>query len=188
MVPADLERIRVGTGATAILSLQHDECLARWTIDYAEMHREGERLGLVMARWPIRDFDPEDTRRRLSGAVRSLAGLQARGHHTYVHCTAGISRAPLTVFGYLTLVDGVAESVARELIMERRPGSVPYWEAYEAVRADLTAGHREAIEQRAGELERLGLSDIGSDAMERAEADVLRRVLQEGGGGISRLS
>jgi hypothetical protein len=177
MVPADLERIRGGAGVTAVLSLQHDECLARWTIDYAEMRREGERLGLAMARWPIHDFDPEDTRRRLSGAVRSLAGLQARGHRTYVHCTAGISRAPLTVFGYLTLVGGLAETAARKLIMDRRPGAVPYWDAYEAARADLTAGHSEAIEQRARELERLGLSDNGSDAMERAEAEVLCRVL-----------
>ena len=177
MVPADLERIRTGAGVTAVLSLQHDECLARWAIDYAEMHNEGRRLGLAMARLPIRDFDPEETRIHLPEAIRSLARLQAQGNRTYVHCTAGISRAPLTVFGYLTLVEGLEEAAARDLIMAKRPESIPYWEAYEAARADLSAVHMEAIKQRAAELDRSGLFPGKGAAMNRAEAEVLSRAL-----------
>ena len=181
LVPGDLERIKQRLGVTAVLSLQHDECLAHWDIDYSEMSREGRQLGLVMARCPIRDFDPEDTQRRLPDAVRSLAGLQAEGHNTYVHCTAGISRAPLTVFAYLTLVGGISRDRARKLVMEGRPESVPYWEAYDGARADLVTKFSEAIERRALELQRLRPGTKASDALDQAEAEVLRAALSGDG-------
>jgi len=175
--PADLEEIKDSTEVSAVLSLQHDECLAHYGIDFRKMSDEGRRLGLTMERCPIRDFDPAETRRLLPEAIRKLAGLQGRGHRTYVHCTAGISRAPLTVFGYLTLVAGLEESAARKMIMNGRPGSVPYWEAYEGAREDLTSRHREAIERRASELAGDNLSLDGSRVVSRAEAEVLREVL-----------
>jgi hypothetical protein len=176
-MPADLEEIRDSAKVSAVLSLQHDECLAHYGIDFPQMSREGKLLGLAMERCPIRDFDPRETRKLLPDAVRTLASLQGQGHRTYVHCTAGISRAPLTVFGYLALVSGVAESTARKMIMDGRPGAVPYWEAYEGARADLKARHREAIEQRASELEGPGLSNGRAQTMDRAEAQILREVL-----------
>jgi predicted protein tyrosine phosphatase len=179
MAAADLDRIKQETGVTAVLSLQHDLCLARWKIDYAEMARAGEALGLVMARCPIRDFDPAHTRERLPEAIRALAGLQAEGHRTYVHCTAGISRAPLTVFGYLTLVAGIEEEAARNLIMRARPESIPYWEAYEGARADLKARHRETIEEMAAGLDRSGLCSDRYSALARAEIEVLRAALSD---------
>jgi hypothetical protein len=180
MVPRDLGRVKEALGVSAVLSLQHDECLTHWNIDYAEMSREGRRLGLVMERIPIRDFDPRDTRRRLPDAVKALASLRTAGHHTYVHCTAGISRAPLMVFGYLTLVEGMPSEYARMLIMEARPESVPYWEACEEARVDLAIEYREAIEQRACELRRLGRSGNYDEALCRAESEILRAALSEG--------
>jgi hypothetical protein len=182
-VPDDLERIMEKTGATAVLSLQHDECLARYGIDYAEMERGGAELGLVMSRCPIRDFDPSDTQKRLPEAVRALAVLQTGGHRTYVHCTAGISRAPLTVFGYLTLVAEVSEDRARQLIVAGRPGSIPYWEAYDAARTDLLAELREPIERRASELQESGTSSSRSEARNRAEVEILRATLSMGRAG-----
>lgn len=40
----------------------------------------------------------------LPEAVRALNLLVERGKKVYVHCTAGINRASLTVVGYLTFV------------------------------------------------------------------------------------
>jgi len=177
MEPADLGRIIEGTGATAVLSLQHEECLARFNIDYPEMECGGRELGLAMSRCAIRDFDPEDTQRRLPEAVRALAAFQGEGHRTYVHCTAGISRAPLAVFGYLTLVAGVSEDRARELIMAGRPESIPYWEAYDETRADLVAELWESIDRRASELLRLGGVSDERIARSRAEIEVIREAL-----------
>jgi protein-tyrosine phosphatase len=141
------------------------------------MSREGERMGLTMERCPIRDFDPLETRKLLPDAVKKLAGLQAGGHRTYVHCTAGISRAPLTVFGYLALVAGVDEAEARRMIMDGRPGAVPYWEAYDGAREDLKTRHRDLIRRRMSELAGDNLSLDGARVESRAEAEVLREVL-----------
>jgi hypothetical protein len=50
MTTVDLDRIGAEAGVSAVLSVQHDHCLAYWDIDYAEMRTHGEKLGLRMAR------------------------------------------------------------------------------------------------------------------------------------------
>jgi len=177
MTPADLGRIHAGTGVSALLSLQHDDCLAYWGIDYAAMRRYGADLGLTMHRCPVRDFDIADQCARLPHAVAALARLRSAGHRTYVHCTAGLGRAPLTVLGYLTWLEGLSPDFAIGLIDAARPGAVPAWEAYLGCRDDLLARHRTRIEARAYELHE---ADRCRDALENwsaAEAEVLRAVL-----------
>jgi hypothetical protein len=94
MRPDDLVRIQKEAEVSALLSLQHDDFLAFWGIDYSQMQSKATEIGLAMMRWPIRDFDIADMRRQLPSAVSTLAALQATGHRTYVHCTAGLSGAP----------------------------------------------------------------------------------------------
>lgn len=146
MVPADLERIAVATSVSAVLSVQHDDCLTYWGIDYAQMRARGEQLGLRMARSPMRDFDIPDQRRRLPVSVALLGRLLAEGHRTYVHCTAGLGRAPLTVLSYLIWVDGRSPREAIGLILRNRPDAVPAWEALHGAREDLLARNRAQIE------------------------------------------
>lgn len=173
MTPDDLSRIKAGTNVSAVLSLQHDDCLAYWEIDYAEMLAEGERLGLTMARHPIRDFDIVDMRKNLPDAVAALASLQAAGHRTYVHCTAGMGRAPLVVLGYLTLVERIDPEEAICKILEGRPVAVPSWEAYQSARADLVSRFRSKIERRAYELYERGVNGNARADWYQAESDVL---------------
>ena len=177
MTPDDLLEISAEADVSAVLSLQHDECLAYWEIDYAQMLRAGSELGLALVRCPIRDFDVPDMRRRLPDAVRALACLQAGRHRTYVHCTAGLGRAPLTVLGYLALVEGYDPEEAIRLILDGRAGAVPAWEAYHGCCEDLVSRHREAIERRAYELY---LDEAHGNAQadwHQAQAEVLRSVL-----------
>jgi atypical dual specificity phosphatase len=181
MTPADLERIGEGAGVSAVLSLQHDECLAYWRIDYREMQAHGSRFGLRMLRSPMRDFDIADQRRRLPHAVAALAQLQTQGHRTYVHCTAGLGRGPLTVLSYLVCVEGRSPAEAIESIRPGSPGAVPAWEAYHGFREDLAGRHRSRIEQRAYALYQSragGRGDTQTDWVQ-AEAEVLRAALVE---------
>ena len=104
--PSDLDALRVETRVSALLSVQHDDCLAHQRIDDPGLVRHGRRLGLTMERGPLRDFDPADQRRGLPAAVRGLCGLLRQGHRVYVHGAAGINRAPRVVLAYLTLVEG----------------------------------------------------------------------------------
>ncbi|MDH4204450.1 MAG: dual specificity protein phosphatase family protein [Desulfobacteraceae bacterium] len=177
MVPDDLRRIHAKTGVSGVLSLQHDDCLAYWGIDFAAMCQAGAKLGLVMERCPIRDFDVADMRRCLPTAIFKLANLRARGHRVYVHCTASLGRAPLTVLGYLTLVEGYSPNDAIRLILKGRPEAVPAWEAYNGCCEDLVACHWESIERRAYELYELGVNDNASADWYQAQAEVLRSVL-----------
>jgi hypothetical protein len=179
MTPADLGRIQAGAGVSAVLSLQHDECLAYWDIDYEAMHRHGTRLGLAMQRCPVRDFDIPNQRKRLPYAVAALARLCSAGHRTYVHCTAGLGRAPLTVLGYLTWMDGQSPECAIGLIHAARPGAVPAWEAYHGCREDLVTRHHAWIAQRAYELHEADRQRTALENWTAAEAEVLRVVLGE---------
>ena len=43
--PSDLDTLRVETRVSAVLSLQHDECLEKQKIDYPRLVRYGRRMG-----------------------------------------------------------------------------------------------------------------------------------------------
>ena len=62
----------------------------------------------------------------LPEAVRMLYLLKhALGKRVYVHCTAGINRATLTVVGYLTFVLGMALEEAEQLVKSKRSQAHP---------------------------------------------------------------
>jgi len=179
MRPADLERICAEGAVSAVLSVQHDDCLDYWGIDYERIRSRGAQLGLRMARSPMRDFDITDQRRNLPRAVAVLADLQRGGHRTYVHCTAGLGRAPLTVLSYLVWVAGWSPQEAIGSIHAGRPGAVPAWEAFHGCREDLVNRYRSRIEERAYALSlerQRGEGDAKADWL-RAEAEVIRSVL-----------
>jgi atypical dual specificity phosphatase len=172
--PDDIAKIHAEAEVSAILCLQHDDCHRYWSIDFRALTSAARGLGLAVARHPIRDFDIDDMRRRLPSAIALLAHLQMAGHRTYVHCTAGLGRAPLTVLGFLTLVEGLDPEEAIGLILRGRPGAVPAWEAYRGCVADLTSRQRASIQRRAYELYRGGTNSDAAADWRQAQAEVLR--------------
>lgn len=175
----DLIRIHSEAGVSGVLSLQHDDCLAYWGISYEMMSRIGKSLGLMIQRCPIRDFDVSDIRRCLPGAISMLANMLAHGHRVYIHCTAGIGRAPVVVLGYLTLLERYSTDEAIRLILEGRPESVPAWEAYYGCCEDLVARYRGAIERRAYEIYKLGVHGNADADWFQAQAEILRSMLTQ---------
>ena len=180
MKPRDLARIRSDAKASAVLSLQHDDCLAYWGIDYARLQDRAAKLGLILDRCPIRDFDTADMRRQLPIAISALASLQANGHRTYVHCTAGLGRSPLVVLAYLILVQNLDPEEAISMILSSRSDAVPAWEAYHGCRYDLVERHRDAIAARANELYQQGVNTSAEADWQQAESEVLRNALLAG--------
>ena len=182
MAPKDLRRIHSEARVSGVLCLQHDDCLAYWGIDYEMMYRAGTKLGLTMERCPIRDFDAVDLRRRLPSAISTLADMLRHGHPVYVHCTAGMGRAPVVVLGYLTLVEGYSPDDAIRLILAGRPGSAPAWEAYYGCCDDLATIYRQAIERRAYELYELSFNDNAVADWFQAQAEIMRTAVTHGTG------
>jgi atypical dual specificity phosphatase len=174
MTVADIDAIREGTGATALLSVQHDECRAAFGIDLDAMRGHAARRGVALANAPMRDFDLADQRDRLAAAVRALATLLRDEHRVYVHCTAGINRAPLTVLGYLTFVESLCPREAYDLLRAGRPEADPYWDAWRGCRDDLLARHRDTIAARAYALSQAEPHAAPEQNWYRAEAEVLR--------------
>ena len=177
---SDLDILHVEARVSALLSLQHDECLATHGIDYPRQVRYGRRLGLAMERCPLRDFDPADQRRGLPSAVRALYGLLRQGHRVYVHCTAGINRSPRVVLAYLTLVEGIGLEEAITLLLRARPEVCPAWEAYHGCRQDLTARYADRIRQRTFEFSQRQPEQSALDHWLQAEQAIWREVLTAG--------
>ena len=97
----DVERLRNGLKITAVLSLQTEKDFIDWGINWKELSSIYLQSDMVVDRVPIQDFDGVDLRAQLIHAVDSLDQLISIGHRVYVHCTAGIGRAPATVLAYL---------------------------------------------------------------------------------------
>jgi hypothetical protein len=170
----DLKRIQSETGISAVLSLQHDDCLRHWNIDYPGIQDTGIELGLTMKRCPIRDFDISDMRRQLPKAISHLVKMLHTGHKVYLHCTAGLGRSPLVALGHLTLMENYSIDDALDLILKGRPGAVPALEAYYGCCEDLLTRFKPAIEKRAYELYQSGIYDHANTDWFTAQAEILR--------------
>jgi atypical dual specificity phosphatase len=174
MTIVDIDTIRRETGATALLSLQTDQCREHFGIDYESQQTRGRQCGLAMINAPMLDFDPPDQRRRLPEAVHHLRELLVGGHRIYIHCTAGLNRGPLAVLGYLTFVELMSPSAAILAICAGRPEAAPSWEAYYACREDLTEALRERIRVRAFYLSQEYPSNDPGDNWLQAERESIR--------------
>lgn len=179
MTAADLVRIQKEARIAALLSLQHDDCLAYWGIDFAALRETARKSDVVTARCPVRDFDLSDMRRKLPDAVAILAGLIALDRRTYVHCTAGLGRAPLTVLGYLVWVAGYDREDAIRLILQGRPDAVPAWEAFHGAAGDMEQRHRGEIETLAYKLHEAGINADPDTDWNQARAEIFRKKLMQ---------
>ncbi|NJN48089.1 MAG: hypothetical protein HC808_18235, partial [Candidatus Competibacteraceae bacterium] len=146
----------------------------RLGIDYAVHVKRGEKLGLTLARLPMRDFDPADQRLRLPDAVRTLHELLCDGHRVYVHCTAGINRSSLVVLAYFIFVESQSEDIAMATIQLRRPEAAPYWDALHACHQDLLEQHQDALRERAEDLSRQSLYPDAHSVRLQAERAIIR--------------
>lgn len=174
MIIEDIDRICEEAGATALLSLQSEECRSAFGIDY-ESHREhGVARGALMLNTPMLDFNPPDQRINLPQAVRALAILLATSHRVYVHCTAGLNRAPLAVLAYLAFVELVPPEEALTFIRRVRPAAEPSWEAFHGCREDIVVALRDHVSVRAYYLAQQYPANDPLNNWSQAETDIIR--------------
>lgn len=101
-------------GVTAVFNVQTDEDFKHRGIQWDVLMRRYRHHGIKVVRHPIRDFDRDSLRAHLHAATHALDQLLASGKKVYIHCTAGMGRAPACAVSYLcwvknmTLVDAVA--------------------------------------------------------------------------------
>ena len=124
---------------TAVLSLQSDADFKSHRIDWAKLQSAYQYNDIAVQRFPIIDFDEADLGNKLTDPVQALNSLLAVGHRVYVHCNAGVCRAPATVLGYLCYYRGMSIDDGLEYIRRQRPQAHPYVSAVEKALTTLAS-------------------------------------------------
>eukprot|EP00877_Chromochloris_zofingiensis_P003265 jgi/Chrzof1/1293/Cz10g01150.t1 len=99
--PAEVEELAAEHGVSAIVNLQQDKDFHYWGVDFEANKDKCQQLGVKIHRVPARDFDPHSLRNTMPRAVKAVAESLQKGDRVYVHCTAGLGRAPAVCIAYL---------------------------------------------------------------------------------------
>lgn len=100
--PEDIDHLKEEQNVAYILNLQQDGDIAYWGIDFESILKRCKQIGIRHMRRPARDFDGDSLRSMLPKAVSSLEWAVSEGKgRVYVHCTAGLGRAPAVAIAYM---------------------------------------------------------------------------------------
>ena len=116
----EIDRLLQESRAGAILSLVTDQDIDRLSLRWSELEDHCARRGIDLIREPVMDGDSADLRNRLPDCVRLLDRLLVGGQGVYLHCVAGIERAPSVAVAYLHWCLGYRLEKAAEYVKSRR--------------------------------------------------------------------
>ncbi|KAK7410826.1 hypothetical protein VNO78_01962 [Psophocarpus tetragonolobus] len=120
--PEDIDHLKKEEGVAYILNLQQDKDVDYWGIDLQSIINRCRELKISHNRIPARDFDPDSLRNELPKAVSSLEWAISEGKgRVYVHCTAGLGRAPAVAIAYLFWFCGMNLNEAYDMLTSKRP-------------------------------------------------------------------
>ena len=129
--PDDTAWLQAEQGITTVFSLQDDGDLASKGLELRDLEHAYQRAGLRFERMPVPDCDTEFLTARLDAIVATLHQFLAQGDHVYLHCNAGMNRAPSIAVAYLHVHRAMPLASARDFVTARR-ACVPYMRALEA--------------------------------------------------------
>ncbi|EAS07016.1 dual specificity phosphatase domain protein (macronuclear) [Tetrahymena thermophila SB210] len=135
-------------GVTAIVNLQTKRDMERKYVNAQEIRKICKSKGILFINTPIRDNDPVDYVQRAPEVLDIIEDLYKANHHIYIHCTAGIGRAPQTAILHLVLHRNYKINEASELIFSKRPVSSPNKEAIISVLKMLSESSSESTSDR----------------------------------------
>ncbi|XP_024974036.1 phosphoglucan phosphatase LSF2, chloroplastic [Cynara cardunculus var. scolymus] len=120
--PEDIDHLKEEQNVAYILNLQQDGDVAYWGVDLESIVERCQQLGVRHMRKPARDFDPDSLRSMLPKAVSSLEWAISEGKgRVYVHCTAGLGRAPAVAIAYMFWFHDMDLNTAYETLTAKRP-------------------------------------------------------------------
>lgn len=120
--PEDIDHLKEEQNVAYILNLQQDTDIEYWGIDLEAIIDRCKELGIRHMRRPARDFDPDSLRNGLPKAVSSIEWAISEGKgKVYVHCTAGLGRAPANAIAYMFWFLGMDLNSAYDALTSKRP-------------------------------------------------------------------
>jgi protein-tyrosine phosphatase len=117
---SDIEWLKQEHRVTAIHNLQDDEDLRINGIDVVTLREVARRHGIKLVRTPICDGSADDMAARLEIALRDLDELLRARERVYLHCNAGLNRAPTVAIGWLRANEGMSLDEAMAYVKKRR--------------------------------------------------------------------
>ncbi|MDH3689882.1 MAG: dual specificity protein phosphatase family protein [Gammaproteobacteria bacterium] len=125
---------RAGIGA--VLNLQTDKDFIDWGIDWNQLEQHYAQQAIAVSRVPILDFNPVDLSAKLVSAAEELDRMLTPHQRVYLHCTAGIGRAPTVAIAYLSWHRDMELDEAHTLVTEAR-SCAPSVDAIRLANAEL---------------------------------------------------
>ena len=110
---------------TVVVSLQDDADLACKGLVLSALENAYRTHGLGFHRIPVPDGDDRHLAARLGDIVALLNRLTDAGECVYLHCNAGLNRAPTAAIAYLHTREGLSLEAARDAVKRARH-CVPY--------------------------------------------------------------
>jgi len=99
--PEDIPWLKSEFAVTAIHNLQDDEDLALNGLREGELAEACRQNGIKFVRTQIQDGSADAMAERLEHTLDALAKLVNSGERVYLHCNAGLNRAPTLAIAYL---------------------------------------------------------------------------------------
>jgi protein-tyrosine phosphatase len=117
---SDIEWLKEDFHITAIHNLQDDEDLRINGIDVVRLRDVCRQYRIKLVRTPIRDGSSDDMASRLGEALQSLQDLLGARERVYLHCNAGLNRAPTIAIAWLRANAGMSLNEAMAHVKKRR--------------------------------------------------------------------
>ena len=117
---ADIGWLKDTYGITAVHNLQDDDDLRLNGLDNRELIAGYSAHGIDYVRTPIQDGSADAMAERLEPALRDLRALVGPGARVYLHCNAGMNRAPTLAIAFLRAYRQMSLEEAMKLVKQHR--------------------------------------------------------------------
>lgn len=106
---------------TTVVNLQDENDLSHFELSIEDMRRAYGAAGIGLRWFPIGDFDKRELLGKLAGCVAEIEeALAPTAARVYLHCTAGMNRAPTAAAAFLIHSQGMSAREAYDYVLERR--------------------------------------------------------------------
>ena len=119
--PDDIKYLSEEEDVAVILSLQQEKDLEYWGVNGADLLEAADTHGVKYIKVGAVDFDPHSLRGILPKAVAALERARQEHGKAYVHCTAGLGRAPAVAIASLFWNTDMNLDEAYEYLTRIRP-------------------------------------------------------------------
>ena len=117
---ADIAWLKDTYGITAVHNLQDDEDLRLNGLDDRRLSAEYAAHGIDYVRTPIPDGSADAMAEQLEAALHDLRDLVGSGSRVYLHCNAGMNRAPTLAIAFLRAYRKMSLDEALAMVKKRR--------------------------------------------------------------------